>query len=312
LINLKYLKKQNNYGEIQMQEAMSSRWRRNDLQVIQTLGNSYDPMMRDRYVIVHKDRLSQCSAIDLLSYESKRTDAAHVLHPQLATLKLIWKPTMRSHRNGWRKVMHERLSWQRISSLVCDDSNTGTFKGLVVPLYAFLETEACYAFVTGHLVNGSSLSVLIQATAPPEPVLQVLFAQMALAVHLCHKSGLLLRCLHRNSFIVDRHCNCLLADFQSAKLTDRSSSTRLPVCALEYLAPEQIRSQSYARSADWFSLGVLLLELLVGCSPLKWYCQRNAITLQTDSDGTLMVRPSNYVLLKGTSCFLLCCCCGNR
>lgn len=264
---------------------------------MQMLGDSYGPLLRDRHVVVHKSQMNRCSVVDLLSYRPKASDQAHMLHPQLACLKLVWKPAMRSHRNGWRKVMHERLCWQRISSSVCKDSDTLSYKGLVLPLYAFLETEACYAFITGHIPNSCPLSVLGRLAPLPEPILQVLFAQMALAIHICHKSGILLRCLHRNSFVFDSHCNCVLVDFQSAKVAIRSSSTRLPEHGIEYLAPEQIRSQSYSKSADWFAIGLLLLELIVGSSPLTTYCSQKKIPLNSDQGGNCIIRPPNHVLL---------------
>lgn len=275
-------------------------WNLDTLQALHTLGNAYGWLLKDRHVLVNRQTLDQHSITELLSFQVKSMpNQREILHSTLATLKLVWKPSMRAHRNGWRKVMHERLSWQKVSSIVYDGKSSVSFKGLVLPLYAFLETEACYGFVAAHIPNVTSVATLIKSAPLPDQILQVLIAQMAISLHTCHRSGVLLRSLHRNSFIIDSFCNCLLADFQCAKLCEQSHSTRLPLHTIEYLSPEQINSQTYGRISDWFSLGILALELCVGSTPLQSYCKRNSITLPVDQDAILLNRPSNDILISG-------------
>lgn len=363
-------------------------WARERVQVLHVLGEHFGPLLSDRHLLVQQPVLARSCLKELLLTAGR-------LHPQLATLKLVWKAKMRTHRNGWRKVMNERLAWQRvtaelrlpqigwpeqplqtaedgeqppangadhgandgkssitingvqpahrkganhqkagsvqsepgdspvvlklypISTKPVDGTSSPTlswsgssstsnlsadrreYPGLIVPLYEFIETEACYGFVGGHLPGGCSLGLLLQSAPIPEPLVKVLSAQMALAVHHCHRAGLLLRTLNRHSFLVDADCNAFLADFENAKLTDCSGHSPHAGHAVEYMAPEQMQRQLYSREADWFALGVLLLEMHYGRTAFHLHCERRQLRLEVDANGAYLARPPTELLLRG-------------
>ena len=41
----------------------------------------------------------------------------------------------------------------------------------------------------------------------------------------------------------------------------------LKIVSLKYLAPEMLRKKGYGKSLDWYLVGVLLYEMLVGVTP---------------------------------------------
>ena len=63
-----------------------------------------------------------------------------------------------------------------------------------------------------------------------------------------------------------------LLDFGIAKILDQSGAARPPwrdPMTPEFASPEQIRGEAITTASDVYSLGVLLYQLLTGCSPYR-------------------------------------------
>ena len=58
-----------------------------------------------------------------------------------------------------------------------------------------------------------------------------------------------------------------LTDFGLAKFVTPGVSTFSFVGTPEYLAPEIIRQQGHSLEVDWWSLGILIFEMVVGRPP---------------------------------------------
>jgi serine/threonine protein kinase len=82
-----------------------------------------------------------------------------------------------------------------------------------------------------------------------------------LAITHLHHKGIIYRDLKPENVILDKEGYPLLIDFGIAKIS-RTSTTFCGTC--EYMAPEVVLGDKYDKSADLWSLGVLLYEFIEG------------------------------------------------
>ena len=59
----------------------------------------------------------------------------------------------------------------------------------------------------------------------------------------------------------------LVCDFGIAKLISGSEVAHTRIGTTEYMAPEILKGKPYGLSVDWWALGTLLYELLIGIPP---------------------------------------------
>jgi len=101
-----------------------------------------------------------------------------------------------------------------------------------------------------------------------EPVVRVWAAQLVSAIEHMHQLGYLHRDIKPENILLDKHGDARLADFGFVKRlapTERAST----FCGTKYyIPPEMLRGDgSYTHAVDWWALGVLLYELLLGRPP---------------------------------------------
>ena len=109
------------------------------------------------------------------------------------------------------------------------------------------------------------------------------FAETVLAVEYLHSFGIVHRDLKPDNLLITALGHIKLTDFGLSKMGLMSLATNLYEGYIdketkqfsdkqvfgtpEYIAPEVILRQGYGKPVDWWSMGIILYEFLIGCVP---------------------------------------------
>ncbi|CAG9329746.1 unnamed protein product [Blepharisma stoltei] len=92
-------------------------------------------------------------------------------------------------------------------------------------------------------------------------------AQMISALQYLHQNNIVYRDLKPENILIDADGYLRLTDFGFAKVIEERTYT---LCGTpEYLAPEVILNKGYDQGVDWWTIGVLIFELLAGVDPFN-------------------------------------------
>ena len=127
-------------------------------------------------------------------------------------------------------------------------------------------------YLVMELVAGTNLAERINGGPLPPDLVAHVAAELASALHSVHQAGIVHRDLKPSNVLVESspergsRPHVKLADFGVAYLLDstRVTTPGMVVGTAAYLAPEQVRGEAIAPSADIYALGLVLLEALTG------------------------------------------------
>ncbi|OOF99591.1 hypothetical protein ASPCADRAFT_203362 [Aspergillus carbonarius ITEM 5010] len=119
--------------------------------------------------------------------------------------------------------------------------------------------------VMDFVEGGELFSLLRKSQRFPNPVAKFYAAEVTLALEYLHQQQIIYRDLKPENLLLDRHGHLKITDFGFAKEVPDITWT---LCGTpDYLAPEVVSSKGYNKSVDWWSLGILIFEMLCGFTP---------------------------------------------
>ena len=108
---------------------------------------------------------------------------------------------------------------------------------------------------------------LRNATRFPEERARFYAAQVALSIGHLHKKSIIYRDLKPENILMDDTGYICLTDFGLAKILQGNAQAYSFCGTPEYLAPEILNEKGHSFPVDWWALGILTYEMIVGFPP---------------------------------------------
>jgi serine/threonine protein kinase len=174
---------------------------------------------------------------------------------------------VRSHQNQKCVFKLYRPGMQPASALhqiplshprIVSPLSTGTWSGRPYEITPFFEHR--------------SLAHLIERDGPLKlPVARLVLQQILDGLAALHRVGIQHRDLKPSNILIKSESpfEVVLTDFGSSALATMTLLTQVRT-TLAYAAPETLTGL-YSRASDYWSLGIILIEMLTGQNPLQWY-----------------------------------------
>lgn len=143
-----------------------------------------------------------------------------------------------------------------------------TSHNFVVKMYFAFQNSKNVFMLLEYCPGGDLGKVLKKERKFSEEVARIYIVEVMLALEHLHSKGVMYRDLKPDNIMVDHFGHIKLVDFGLSKINvDESYSSNSFLGTHAYLAPEILQGCNYGKSVDWYNLGVLMYEFLVGVPP---------------------------------------------
>lgn len=138
----------------------------------------------------------------------------------------------------------------------------------IVKLNFAFQTEDKLFLILDYCEGGDLAEYLQMEKKFNEPRAKTYICEILLAIEELHRKDIIFRDLKPDNIVLDKEGHCLLTDFGLSKEGIMDNAMSKSFCgSYAYLAPEMIKRSGHGKSVDWYLLGVVLYEMLVGLPP---------------------------------------------
>ncbi|CAD5217434.1 unnamed protein product [Bursaphelenchus xylophilus] len=161
----------------------------------------------------------------------------------------------------------EDLDWLQTEKSVFETASNHPF---LVGLHSCFQTESHLFFVIEFVSGGDLMFHMQQQRRLSEDHTRFYSAEIILALHFLHSRNIIYRDLKLDNVLLDHQGHVKLTDFGMCK--EKVSPTELTKtkCGTpNYMAPEIHLGMGYNFAVDYWSLGIMIFEMLAGRSPFQ-------------------------------------------
>ena len=134
--------------------------------------------------------------------------------------------------------------------------------------YSFQTTSKLYLIL--EFINGGHLFFqLYQQGTFGDELTKFYISEICLAIGHLHSLRIMHRDLKPENILVDHDGHVKITDFGLAKRIVDDKRANSLAGSIDYMAPEILNAKGHGKTADWWSVGVLMFEMLSGTLPFK-------------------------------------------
>ncbi|KAI4830410.1 hypothetical protein KUCAC02_002040 [Chaenocephalus aceratus] len=150
----------------------------------------------------------------------------------------------------------------------------------IVKLHYAFQTEGKLYLILDFLRGGDLFTRLSKEVMFTEEDVKFYLAELALALDHLHSLGIIYRDLKPENILLDEEGNIKITDFGLSKEAIDHDKRAYSFCGtIEYMAPEVVNRRGHTQSADWWSFGVLMFEMLTGTLPFQGKDRKETMAL---------------------------------
>ncbi|XP_076141151.1 ribosomal protein S6 kinase alpha-2 isoform X2 [Alosa pseudoharengus] len=150
----------------------------------------------------------------------------------------------------------------------------------IVKLHYAFQTEGKLYLILDFLRGGDLFTRLSKEVMFTEEDVKFYLAELALALDHLHSLGIIYRDLKPENILLDEEGHIKITDFGLSKEAIENDKRAYSFCGtIEYMAPEVVNRRGHTQSADWWSFGVLMFEMLTGSLPFQGKDRKETMAL---------------------------------
>nr|XP_020664229.1 ribosomal protein S6 kinase alpha-2 [Pogona vitticeps] len=150
----------------------------------------------------------------------------------------------------------------------------------IVKLHYAFQTEGKLYLILDFLRGGDLFTRLSKEVMFTEEDVKFYLAELALALDHLHVLGIIYRDLKPENILLDEEGHIKITDFGLSKEAIDHDKRAYSFCGtIEYMAPEVVNRRGHTQSADWWSFGVLMFEMLTGSLPFQGKDRKETMAL---------------------------------
>ena len=169
------------------------------------------------------------------------------------------------------KVLNkDKIMYQNLLKYVKAERNVLSITNhpFIVKLYFAFQTINKLFLILEYCPGGDLSKHLYFEKKFLEPRAKIYICEVLLALEDLHKRNIIFRDLKPDNVVLDEEGHCKLTDFGLSKEGVYESQGAQSFCgSIAYLAPEMLQKKGHGKAVDWYLLGVLFYEMLVGITP---------------------------------------------